>query len=294
MFDSKSPLLSLDKPVLKHLIEYLEEEGLASLAEASTTVKQKFEDEAAFELEIRRLEQNVPGFFPIPWKGDVRTVVGVDRARIFGKAASYARKMEKLAANHYNYDQVAIEKSSPERFYSEEERQHKERILYEDMEVHCDGCEELDRQSKPSLVVAELGREDCHAVSLRLSYRSTQGNNDPLIWEGFVPSKKNQYFFEFDGGFDEYGRLVCDGDDFAEIILNLDSVVNVMHWPEIDRYMERLDNSTRALSDEEKRQSLKDIASNLQLTAVLVTHMTPPYYWDTGIHEIPLCGRLNK
>lgn len=63
--------------------------------------------------------------------------------------AEFARNMETVASQHYNYDQQAIEKPKPEEkemtgssnYYS---YRNKDIELYEDIEVHCSGCEVLN------------------------------------------------------------------------------------------------------------------------------------------------------
>ena len=115
-FDSTSPLLSLNKPILRHLIGYLDEEALLSLEEASTTVKLYLMKEAVVELDNRRKEQGASGFSPIPLKQKAkkRDPTPMERAQSYRMAAVFARNMETLASQHYNYDQQAIEKPKPE------------------------------------------------------------------------------------------------------------------------------------------------------------------------------------
>lgn len=282
LFDSTSPLLSLNKPILKHLIGYLDEEGLGLLTEASTTVQQYFADEAALELEQRRIQQQAPGFFPIPFKGENRKreetapLNPLERAQIFYRAAAYAVKMEALAASHYNYDQKAVVKTKVARPYA------KEKVICDDMEVRCDGCNALDDQSCPGTVVQEHGSS--HHVFLRMSYRATEGNKDPLIWQGFVPHENDEFYrCDVDYGSDHDAFERAADEEYKNVVLDLDQIASFMDWPEMVAYMECLDTN-RA-----QRDHLKRIASNLQLTAVLVSHLRPPpRIWDNDPYLHPL------
>lgn len=107
-------MLSLNKPILRHLIGYLDEEALLSLEEASTTVKRYFVSDALLELHDRRKQQQQErrGFFPIALKPKavIREPTPRERAYCYKMASSFAREMETLAASHYDYDQEAVEK----------------------------------------------------------------------------------------------------------------------------------------------------------------------------------------
>jgi hypothetical protein len=101
--------------------------------------------------------------------------------------------METVASQHYNYDQQAIEKPKPEEkemtgssnYYS---YRNKDIVLYEDMEVHCSGCEVLNSIRCllhlwlwMSMVIRET------AFLFGSHIKPTSGSKaSPLLWQGFV------------------------------------------------------------------------------------------------------------
>ena len=253
LFDSTSPLLSLDESVLKHAIGYLDEEGLVSLEQASTTVQRYFSKSAWVDLDNQRRRGTTPGFFPISKKQSSRSVSRFarlkdvcheERGQIFVKAAQFARKMEVVCARHYDYDQKT--KSGA-------------------MVVNCSGCQELDQMSSCGRVLTDYHSNHGDAIFVRFSYRERpkQGKRyrNPLIWQGFVDHEKTETPYSF-GKYSE------------EVVINMDDALEEMDWPELKAHMKWLNEiywpSPEERARKEGKTQLERLAANLVVTVVLV------------------------
>lgn len=256
------------------------------LREASTTVKMYFASDALVKLHNRRKE--TLGYFPIPLKPEamVREPTPLERAQTFVKAATFARNMENQVVRHYNFDQQAKEKPQEKNVgsnenkgrYHEYEFKKEAKVLYEEMEIRCDGCKTLDHMECPLKVLREYGQPS-DSVFVRLSYRSMQGQKNRLIWEGFVPHCKNKHYQDRR----DYGEEPTD--EYEKASIDLSSVIDAMDWSELKEYIRLLDSDP---TDQEKALHLEKIAASIQAVVILLPN--PPgmektfqvRLWSTG------------
>ena len=153
LFSSFSPLLSLGENLLSIIMYYLDEEALLAASEASYILNKKVISRGHW----RSLqEKRVVGLLSLEGLG------ARDRGVAFARAARFARHMEQLAVEHYDYDYPAADVRS----------------------IKCQGCEDF-----PSVLHASpLDRNEFRSrFFVRFSFR----NSRSLIWEGFVPKNAN-------------------------------------------------------------------------------------------------------
>ena len=103
--------------------------------------------------------------------------------------------MEKVAAQHYDYDQRKVEKPPEEKKRADLnangrdycQGRKKNRPSYKDMTVKCSGCSDLQQMSNLVCALHEYMATD-DAVFVRLAYRQppAEANSTGLIWQVFV------------------------------------------------------------------------------------------------------------
>ena len=262
LFDSSSLLLSLDERILKHhVLVFLDEQSLLSLEQASATIERYHYVDGALKI-LHELRIQKTGYVPIlayrsndidtPWLFNARR-----RAEIFADASAFAERMEKVAAEHYDYDQQKVGIPTHERkkpAFSDT----KDQPSYKDLTVKCSGCSELDEMSNPVSAFREYNFYSfADAIFVRLSYRQlpAEANSTGLIWQGFVKHKKKSR---------ELAKF-----DLTERVKDMD-------WPELHSFLAELEKSTAPLSANARKERLRQrehLVRNLAVTVVLVASL---------------------